>query len=111
MRYREGKAVEKDLVQACALYSAAINGREDPDQKKGMSVERDKLGKELSADQFRARLSASLESGVRSAPDGRELRLLPPIDPKDAMFIYQPAERRFGFVGRIEFRSREEGAL
>ena len=51
MRDREGKGVEKDLAQACALYSAAINGREDPDQKKGMSVERDKLGKELSADQ------------------------------------------------------------
>lgn len=61
--------------------------------------------RELTADQFRARLSASLESGIRLDPDGRELRLLPPIDPKDAMFVYQPAERRFGFVGRIEFRS------
>jgi hypothetical protein len=59
---------------------------------------------EFTADQFRARLSASLEAGVSSSPDGRELRLLPPIDPADAMFVYQPAERRFGFVGRIEFR-------
>jgi len=64
---------------------------------------------EFTASQFRARLSAALESGARSDPDGRELRLLPPIDPKDAMFVYQPAERRFGFVGRIEFRSTGEG--
>lgn len=63
---------------------------------------------ELSAAQFRARLSAALEAGARSEPDGRELRLLPPIDPKDAMFIYQPAERRLGFVGRIEFRQTRE---
>ena len=61
--------------------------------------------RELSADQFRARLAAALEAGACSAPDGRELRLLPPINPKEAMFIYQPAERRFGFVGRMEFRS------
>lgn len=58
---------------------------------------------EFSIDQFRARLSAALEANVTAAPDGRELRLLPPIDPKDALFLYQPAEHRFGFVGRIEF--------
>jgi len=64
--------------------------------------------REFTAEQFRARLSAALEAGAARAPDGRELRLLPPIDPKDAMFIYQPSERRFAFVGRIEFRSFEE---
>jgi hypothetical protein len=62
---------------------------------------------ELTSEQFRARLSSALESGLRTAPDGRELRLLPPIDPKDAVFLYQPAENRFGYVGRIEFRKPE----
>jgi hypothetical protein len=56
----------------------------------------------VSTDQFRARLSTTLEKGVTRA-DGHELRLLPPLDPKDALFVYQPAERRFGYVGRIEF--------
>jgi hypothetical protein len=56
----------------------------------------------VTTDQFRARLSRSLEKGVTGAR-GRELRLLPPLDPKDALFVYQPAERRFGYVGRIEF--------
>lgn len=58
---------------------------------------------EISSDQFRARVSAALEANITTAPDGRELRLLPPIDPKNALFLYQPAELRFGFVGRIEF--------
>ncbi len=57
----------------------------------------------LSIDQFRARCSRALEESVTAAPDGRELRLLPSIEPTDAIFIYQPAESRFGFVGRIEF--------
>ena len=56
----------------------------------------------ITTDQFRARLSVSLERGIASA-QGRELRLLPPLDPKDALFVYQPAEQRFGYVGRIEF--------
>jgi hypothetical protein len=58
---------------------------------------------EFAVDQFRARLSAILEAGETTAPDGRELRLLAPLDPKQGIFVYQPAERRFGFVGRIEF--------
>jgi hypothetical protein len=57
----------------------------------------------MSIDQFRARFSRMLEAGVGTAKDGRELRLYPPINPKDAVFLYQPSERRFGFVGRIEF--------
>jgi hypothetical protein len=64
---------------------------------------------ELTNEQFRARLSAALEANATAASDGRELRLLPPIEPKDAVFLYQPAENRFGFVGRIEFRKTERG--
>jgi hypothetical protein len=64
---------------------------------------------ELSIEQFRARVSAALEANATAAPDGRELRLLPPIDPKNAVFLYQPAEHRFGFVGRIEFQKVERG--
>jgi hypothetical protein len=59
----------------------------------------------MSMDQFRARLSRALEKAAITASDGRELRLLPPLDPKHAVFLYQPAEGRFGFVGRIEFVS------
>jgi hypothetical protein len=59
----------------------------------------------MSMDQFRARLSRALEKAAITTSDGRELRLLPPIDPKHAVFLYQPAEGRFGFVGRIEFVS------
>jgi hypothetical protein len=57
----------------------------------------------VSVDQFRARLSRMLEEGANVARDGTELRLLPPLDPKDALFVYLPVEGRFGFVGRIEF--------
>ena len=57
----------------------------------------------LSVDQFRARLSRMLEDGATVARDGSELRLLPPLDPKDALFVFQPGESRFGYVGRIEF--------
>ena len=64
----------------------------------------------LSADQFRARLSFSCGRGTTSL-DGRTLRLLPPLNPKDGLFLYQPAEARFGFVGRIEFVENEGGAL
>lgn len=60
----------------------------------------------LSVDQFRARLSRMLADGVTVARDGSELRMLPPLDPKDALFVYQPGEGRFGYVGRIEFVTR-----
>lgn len=65
---------------------------------------------ELTSEQFRARVSAALEANATAAPDGRELRLLPPIDPKNAVFLYQPGENRFGFVGRIEFRKTERAS-
>lgn len=58
---------------------------------------------ELSADQFRARLSISLEIVSATAPDGRQLRITPPINPKEGLFVYQPSEQRFGFIGHIEF--------
>jgi len=57
----------------------------------------------MSIDQFRARFSRMLQTGIGTANDGRELRLFPPLNPKDALFLFQPSERRFGFVGRIEF--------
>jgi hypothetical protein len=57
----------------------------------------------VSADQFRARLARLLEKGAITSKDGRSLRLLPPLDPKDALLVFQPSEHRFAFVGRIEF--------
>jgi hypothetical protein len=57
----------------------------------------------ISLDQFRARLSHALAENVTTTSDRRVLRMLPPINPKDGVFLYQPAEGRFGFVGRIEF--------
>lgn len=57
----------------------------------------------LSPDQFRAQLAAILEAGATITPSNRELVLLPPLDPKDALFVYLPAEKRFAFVGRILF--------
>jgi hypothetical protein len=65
----------------------------------------------LTTDQFRAQLTRTMEDGVIETTDGRVLRLLAPLDPKDALFVYQPAEQRFGYVGRIEFvRPPEVGA-
>jgi hypothetical protein len=61
----------------------------------------------LSPDQFRARLSAMLEAGATTTRGAQELRLLPPLDPKDALFVYNPGEQRFAFVGRIEFVTGE----
>ena len=54
-------------------------------------------------DQLRARLGRALAAGVTSASDGRQLRLLPPLDPRDAVFVHLPTEGRFAFIGRIEF--------
>jgi uncharacterized protein len=51
--YEEGRGVAKDIVQACALYSAAIDGVDDPAQKQGMTEKRDKLCKELNANQLK----------------------------------------------------------
>ena len=59
---------------------------------------------ELTSEQFRARLTRSLDDlRGQVSSDGRRIRLLPPVDPSDSIFLYQPAEQRFGWVGRIEF--------
>jgi hypothetical protein len=58
---------------------------------------------ELTVEQLRARLSKVLEESNVAAKDGRRLRLLPPLNAKDGLFLYQPAEARFGFIGRCEF--------
>jgi len=63
--------------------------------------------KGLSLDQFRARIARMLEQGETSTTDRRELRLLPPLEAGEGVFLYQPAEARFGFVGRIEFCATE----
>ena len=64
---------------------------------------------EISADQFRARLSHTLSVRRARTRDGREIRLFPPLNAKDAMFVFQPAENRFGFVGRVELARTDEG--
>lgn len=71
---------------------------------------RDETFTSLTLDQFRARLYRALEEGVTTSADGRDLRLLPPLDTKDSLFLYQPAEARFGYVGRIEFLSAKSDA-
>jgi hypothetical protein len=58
---------------------------------------------EVTIEQFRARLSRTLEAGKVKTKEGAELRLYPPLDPKDGLFLYNPVDRRLGFIGRIEF--------
>lgn len=82
------------------LYRHYVVGLQKPRFWKN-AVAKDFVG--LSMDQFRAQLSKCLEQGRIQTADGRELRLSPPIEPKDGIFVYQPSERRFGFVGYIEF--------
>jgi hypothetical protein len=57
----------------------------------------------MTLEQFRARISRMLEANVLKTKTGRELRFYPPLDPKDALFLFNPLERRLGFVGRVEF--------
>ncbi len=60
----------------------------------------------ISIEQFRARLSKSLEEIANGGGTASlDIRLLPPLDPKDALFLYLPGEARFGYVGRVEFSS------
>jgi hypothetical protein len=61
----------------------------------------------LGVDQFRARLSLALERRSSPTAGGREIRLLPPLSPQDGIFMYLASERRFGYVGRIEFLRHE----
>lgn len=55
----------------------------------------------LSLEQLRARFSRVLASTAR-LKDGRRLALTPPIDTKDGIFLFQPAEHRFAYVGRLQ---------
>lgn len=64
----------------------------------------------MNVEQFRARLSQTLEEGKTRTSDGRSLRLLPPLNAADGLYLYQPAEARFGFIGRIEFVPDTENA-
>lgn len=61
----------------------------------------------ISIEQLRARLSRMLASQA-CLSDGRSLRISPPVDSKDGLFVWQPAEHRFGYVGW--FRLVEGGA-
>ena len=59
--------------------------------------------KSLTVEQFRARLCKCIESNTLKSRAGMELRMYPPLDAKDGLFLFNPAERRAAFVGRIEF--------
>ncbi len=52
--------------------------------------------------EFRAYLTELLKQNM-TAVSGYDLRLLPPIEKDDFMYIYQPIENRFSSVGRIDF--------
>jgi TPR repeat protein len=51
--YWEGKGVQKDMVQGLALFSAAVDGTQQPQQKQAMSERRDQLAKELTPEQLK----------------------------------------------------------
>ena len=40
---------------------------------------------------------------VLCGPKRKELRIFPPLQPRDAIFVYQAAQQRFGYIGRIAF--------
>ncbi|HIB84434.1 MAG TPA: hypothetical protein EYO59_07500 [Chromatiaceae bacterium] len=61
---------------------------------------------ELTASQFRARLTACLKAGVTKSTDGRRLQFMPPIDVDESFFIYQPTEERFAYIGRISYQGQ-----
>ena len=67
--YWEGKGVEKDLVQGAALFSAAIEGTENPEQKQAMTERRNELCKEFTPEQMKEadRLAAEWKAKGRSA--------------------------------------------
>ena len=44
-----------------------------------------------------------LQDGVTRTPDGRDLLLLPALKAEEGMYLYEPLEQRFAFVGRLEF--------
>ena len=58
--------------------------------------------------EFRAHLTALLKANETTI-DSQQLRLLPPISKNESVFIYQPPEKRFAHVGRIEFIAIAKG--
>lgn len=58
---------------------------------------------EITMEQFRARLCRALAGNVVRTKGGNELRLYPPLDAKEGLFMYSPVDRRLGFIGRLEF--------
>ena len=51
--YLKGRGVQVDSVMAYALYSASLDGVENPQQKKAMTERRDQLGEVLTAEQLK----------------------------------------------------------
>jgi len=91
---------ERSQVPILSLYREMVTQNQTPKFWKDASYS---AFTPFTIAQFRARVSRMLEAGILNAVDGRELHLFPPLNPKDAIFIFQPQERRFGFIGRIEF--------
>jgi hypothetical protein len=51
--YLDGKGVKQDTIQAYALFSASLDGVENPAQKQAMTDRCDKLGQAMTADQLK----------------------------------------------------------
>ena len=86
-----------------SVYQEMVIGQQKPSFWKDATSTR---YVELTASQFRARLTACLEAGVTKATDGRCLQFMPPIDVDDSFFIYQPMEERFAYIGRIAYQAQ-----
>lgn len=71
------------------------------------NAKRDKFV-EVSMDRFRACLARMLEANVVKTASGKDLRLFPPLDAADGLYLYNPIDRRLGFIGRVEFTDGEE---
>lgn len=93
-RGKDGQRAILDVYVAFVIVSQSARFRRDA---------RADYFQPITIDQFRARLSWALQAGITADANGRELRLYPPLDVKDALFLYIPAEERFGYVGRIQF--------
>lgn len=67
---------------------------------------RARLFRPFDEQQYRGAITDLMISNTLRSRDGREMKLLPPIKAEDGIYVYQPAEDRFGYVGRIEFSKR-----
>lgn len=57
----------------------------------------------LTIEQFRARLTVALKSGALKTRSNNEIRLFPPLDPRDGLFFFNPLDERLQFLGRVAF--------